>query len=106
MHVSRPWMYEPSPLCAVGPTSVPYGPSRRYRRLRFPPTSRVQRPFIIGNPPFLGSRLFLRTLGEDYSIRLRKAYQGKVSGNADLVCYWFAKSRRLLAEGDTQRVGL
>jgi type II restriction/modification system DNA methylase subunit YeeA len=61
---------------------------------------------IIGNPPFLGSRLFLRTLGEEYSTRLRKAYHGRVSGNADLVCYWFAKSRRLLAEGGARQVGL
>ena len=44
---------------------------------------------VIGNPPFLGARLQIWTLNEDYMSRLRRTYSGRVPGGADLVCYWF-----------------
>ena len=46
---------------------------------------------VIGNPPFLGTKLQIRQLGEDYVSRLRNAYTKRVLARADLVCYWFEK---------------
>ncbi|MGB4336695.1 MAG: DNA methyltransferase [Chromatiaceae bacterium] len=61
---------------------------------------------IVGNPPFLGGSKLLANLGEDYVTRLRKLYQGRVPGGADLVTYWFEKARALVAAGKVERVGL
>lgn len=61
---------------------------------------------IVGNPPFLGDRKMIRELGEGYVTKLRAAYDGRVPGGADLVCYWFEKGREQIATGETQRVGL
>ncbi len=51
---------------------------------------------VIGNPPFLGQRFQVRELGEDYVKSLRGVYSDKVSGNVDLVCYWFVKALKAL----------
>ena len=61
---------------------------------------------VIGNPPFLGNRRMRRELGDDYAEALPAAYAEWVGGKPDLVCYWFAKAGRLVAEGHVQRVGL
>lgn len=61
---------------------------------------------VIGNPPFLGSRLHLRRLGSEYVRKMREVYQGRVPAGADLVCYWFEKARAMVAEGRVSRVGL
>jgi len=61
---------------------------------------------VIGNPPFLGTRLQVWTLTEDYVSRLRKAYRGRVPGGADLVCYWFVKAGEHVGRGASTRVGL
>ena len=57
---------------------------------------------VIGNPPFLGDRKMIRELVEDYTFTLRKVYEGRVPGGADLVCYWFEKARTAL---ETQGLG-
>ena len=61
---------------------------------------------VIGNPPFLGARLHIWTLNEDYVSRLRRAYSGRVPGGADLVCYWFVKAGEHVGRGASIRVGL
>jgi type II restriction/modification system DNA methylase subunit YeeA len=61
---------------------------------------------IIGNPPFLGNKAMIGTLGEDYTTRLRAAYAGRLPGGVDLVCYWFERAREELAAGRAERVGL
>ena len=61
---------------------------------------------IVGNPPFLGSRLHLRRLGSDYIKQLRDLYHERIPAGADLVCYWFEKSRAMVIDGRVQRVGL
>ena len=61
---------------------------------------------IIGNPPFLGNRKMRAELGSDYVDSLKRTYGDTVDGRPDLVCYWFAKAGRLLANGDICRVGL
>jgi type II restriction/modification system DNA methylase subunit YeeA len=62
--------------------------------------------FIVGNPPFLGSRKLQPELGPDYVKQLRRVYQNRVPTGADLVCYWFEKARYALAERKVRRVGL
>ena len=61
---------------------------------------------IIGNPPFLGDRKMIREIGEFYVGSLRKCYQGRVPGGADLVVYWFEKARAQIATGNCQCAGL
>lgn len=60
---------------------------------------------IVGNPPFLGDKKMLSELGEDYATNLRKLYQGRVPGGADLVTYWFEKARAAIDAGGTRRAG-
>ncbi len=61
---------------------------------------------IIGNPPFLGDKKMRGELGAAYTERLRKLYDGRVPGGADLVCYWFLKARQQIQAGQAQRAGL
>ena len=62
--------------------------------------------YIIGNPPFLGGKLMRRGLGDANVEALFRAYEGRVSAEADLVCYWFAKAWEALQAGRAKRVGL
>lgn len=52
---------------------------------------------VIGNPPFLGGSKKRRELGDDYFVALDTVFSGRVPGGADLVCYWFDKSRLAMA---------
>ena len=61
---------------------------------------------VIGNPPFLGGKLLIGGLGEDYVSRMFGAWRGLVPPEADLVCYWFVKAGKQVAAGRAQRVGL
>ena len=61
---------------------------------------------VIGNPPFLGNKKMRRGLGDEYTETLWRAYQGRVPASSDLVCYWFAKAGRAVAERKVQRAGL
>ncbi len=61
---------------------------------------------IVGNPPFLGDKKQLAELGDEYAGLLRRVYQGRVPGGADLVCYWFEKARAQIEAGQAQRAGL
>jgi hypothetical protein len=63
--------------------------------------------FVVGNPPFLGTGMRLRSsLGDAYIEALRAAWNESVAGAADLVCYWHEMARRQIAVGATRRVGL
>ena len=61
---------------------------------------------VIGNPPFLGSKLLIANLGEDYVSRMYATYAGRVPAEADLVCYWFDKAGQQIASGKANRAGL
>lgn len=61
---------------------------------------------IVGNPPFVGNKKMVGALGEDYAGRLRKLYQDRVPGDADLVTYWFEKARAQIAAGKVRLAGL
>jgi len=60
---------------------------------------------VIGNPPFLGSRKMRKELGDEFVDDLRTLYD-QISGQSDLVCYWFEKARKYIEEKKLQRVGL
>ena len=61
---------------------------------------------VIGNPPFLGGKLLIGGLGEEYVSRVFDAWKGRVPGEADLVCYWFVKAGEQVASDKATRVGL
>ncbi len=60
---------------------------------------------IIGNPPFLGGKSMKRTLGDDATAIVRRVFAGRISPFSDLVCYWFEKSRAMIAAGAARRGG-
>ncbi len=64
-----------------------------------------QADVVIGNPPFLGGSRVLGELGKSYTETLRKKYEGRVPGGADLVCYWFEKASNFFADGIAFRGG-
>ncbi len=61
---------------------------------------------IVGNPPFLGGKRLRTVLGDTYCARLFAAYAGQVPAEADLVCYWFARTQAAIAAGTVARAGL
>jgi len=61
---------------------------------------------VIGNPPFLGDKKMRAELGDAYTKTLRKVYQGRVPGGADLVCYWFEKARKAIEADGLGAAGL
>ncbi len=61
---------------------------------------------VVGNPPFLGTKKQWGELGVAYSESLRAAYAGRVPGFADLVCYWFDKSRDAIEQHRLSGAGL
>ncbi|MGI2034682.1 class I SAM-dependent DNA methyltransferase [Rhizobium panacihumi] len=62
--------------------------------------------FILGNPPFLGAKLLRQKLGDAVVEELFRIFDGRVSREADLVCYWFDKALCALKAGRAKRVGL
>jgi hypothetical protein len=67
----------------------------------WPPTN-----VIVGNPPFLGGKRMRTMLGSSYVDRLFATFGDRVPGEADLVSYWFEKSRNLIKCGNVERAGL
>ncbi|MBV2193292.1 MAG: class I SAM-dependent DNA methyltransferase, partial [Azonexus sp.] len=61
---------------------------------------------IVGNPPFLGDKVMRSELGASYVETLRKTYDRRVPGGADLVTYWFEKARAQIEAGKLQGAGL
>ena len=61
---------------------------------------------VIGNPPFLGGKLLIGGLGEEYVSRMFGAWEGRVPREADLVGYWFVKAGEQVASDKAMRVGL
>jgi type II restriction/modification system DNA methylase subunit YeeA len=62
--------------------------------------------FIVGNPPFLGGKLLRTHLGDQYVDDMFKLWRERVKPEADLCCYWFEKTREMIAAGKTKRAGL
>ena len=65
-----------------------------------------QADVIVGNPPFLGDKKMRAELGDAYVEALRQLYAGRVPGGADLVTYWFERTRAMIEQGKVKRAGL
>src|SRR5262249_45071022 len=61
---------------------------------------------IMGNPPFLGGNRIRGELGNQYVDALFKLYDGRVPAFADLVCYWWEKTRDRIEQKKARRAGL
>ena len=69
------------------------------------PAAWPQADFIIGNPPFLGSKLFRQQgLEDDYIAAMYAAYD--LPNSSDLCCYWFELARRAILSHAPTRAGL
>jgi type II restriction/modification system DNA methylase subunit YeeA len=62
--------------------------------------------FIVGNPPFLGTKRMRDDLGDGYVETLRKTYSSQVEDNADFVMYWWHKAAEETLSGRCRRFGL
>ena len=62
--------------------------------------------FIVGNPPFLGGKLLLGELGDDYLGNLRQAWADAIGGHSDLCAYWHENARRQIEQHAGARAGL
>jgi type II restriction/modification system DNA methylase subunit YeeA len=61
---------------------------------------------IIGNPPFVGGKKMRENFRNDALVnRLFEVYDGRVPGEADLVCYWLEKAWREIGAGRAARAG-
>ena len=87
-------------------------PSSGQAQVRAPVPQRTPVPaewpeadFIIGNPPFLGSKVFRQNgLPDDYVAAMYAAYE--LPKTSDLCCYWFEQARRAIEKRPATRVGL
>lgn len=61
--------------------------------------------YIIGNPPFVGNHKMRESLGNKYTVALRKAYPELPKGT-ELVLYWWHRAANLVREGKVRRFGL
>ncbi len=61
---------------------------------------------VIGNPPFLGGSKKRGELGHDYFKALASVFEHRVPAGADLVCYWFDKSRQAIEIAGLGAAGL
>ena len=61
--------------------------------------------FIIGNPPFLGSKRMRAAFGDEYVHALRTAYGSDVEENADLVMYWWDRAAEFTLRGHCRAFG-
>lgn len=61
---------------------------------------------VVGNPPFVGDKKMIGELGDEYTNKVRKQYESRVSGGADFVCFWFAKCIDYMQSGWLKRAGL
>jgi hypothetical protein len=64
-----------------------------------------QADYIVGNPPFIGTKRMIDALGEGYTLALRKAWKSDVPESADLVMFWWSKAAAETAQGRCKRFG-
>ncbi|MXX48125.1 MAG: class I SAM-dependent DNA methyltransferase [Chloroflexi bacterium] len=70
------------------------------------PATWPEAEFIVGNPPFLGTKLMRQSIGDAYIDDLFVAWDEAVVRESDLACYWHEQARRQIARGETNRAGL
>jgi hypothetical protein len=64
-----------------------------------------QADYIVGNPPFIGTKRMIDALGVGYAEALRKAWKGSVPESADFVMFWWQKAAELVRDGKAKRFG-
>ncbi len=69
------------------------------------PAAWPQADFIVGNPPFLGTKRMRDDLGDGYVETLRKAYSEEIEDNADFVMYWWHRAAEEVLSGRARRFG-
>ncbi len=62
--------------------------------------------FIVGNPPFLGTKMLRGSLGDGYVESLFEAFDGTIPGFSDLCCYWIELASQATKKRPVLRVGL
>lgn len=68
------------------------------------PAEWPQADYVVGNPPFLGSKRMRVLFGHGYTEALRASYKGVPAG-ADYVMYWWHKAAELLRAGRIRQFG-
>ena len=63
-----------------------------------------QADFVVGNPPFIGSKRMRDALGDGYVDAVRRVYEDVADGT-DYVLYWWVKAAALVRAGTIQRFG-
>lgn len=61
--------------------------------------------FVVGNPPFVGTKRMRQFLGDGYVDALRRTWKD-VPNSADFVMYWWQRAAELVADGQLVRFGL
>ena len=95
---------KPSPVTGeMIPDESARVPQERYanpRKAAWP-----QADFVIGNPPFIGTKRMKLALGDGYASALRMAWPD-VPESSDFVMYWWHHAATLTARGALRRFGL
>lgn len=65
-----------------------------------------QADYIVGNPPFLGTKRMRLYLGDGYVEALRATFSDVIEDNADLVLYWWHFAAEAVCKGNANRFGL
>jgi SAM-dependent methyltransferase len=61
--------------------------------------------FVVGNPPFIGTKRMRALLGDGYVDAIRSAWP-EIEDSADFVMYWWFKSAELVSKASARRFGL
>lgn len=61
--------------------------------------------YIVGNPPFIGTKRMRDALGDGYVEQLRATFATDVEDNADLVMYWWHNAAKSLESDSIKRFG-
>jgi hypothetical protein len=61
--------------------------------------------YVVGNPPFLGSKRMRECLGWGYASCLLETWGESVPGSADFVFYWWHKAAELVRAGKVRQFG-
>ncbi|MBP7395134.1 MAG: class I SAM-dependent DNA methyltransferase, partial [Zoogloea sp.] len=77
-------------------------PRERYTNPR--PATWPQADYIVGNPPFIGTKRMRAALGDGYTEALRAAWPA-IPESADFVMFWWHHAADLTRRGETQRFG-
>ena len=82
--------------------------SARVPQLRYVNPRKAEWPeadYVVGNPPFIGTKRMRSLLGDGYVDALRATYRDEVEDNADFVMQWWNKAASLVGDGRLDRFG-